>query len=272
MRTRIIYGALVGVVFIGGLMTPKGIMLALMVSAMSAMGCFELLRATKVASHSGLYVYPILAAALIPMGYWVGFGDWTVRAAAILLMASLFFIGVRLYGTDREVGAGEIMVCFFGGLIIPLLYSALVQLREMDYGRYWVMIPVIAAFLTDTGAYFVGMFLGKHRGVTQVSPNKSLEGYIGGLVSGALFMLAYGLILQQCVGLTVSMPLLALYGVVGSAATELGDLSFSLVKRQNSIKDYGNLIPGHGGILDRFDSMAFAAPTILLLVELFPAF
>ncbi|MEM5781106.1 MAG: phosphatidate cytidylyltransferase, partial [Lawsonibacter sp.] len=116
------------------------------------------------------------------------------------------------------------------------------------------------------------MFFGRHRGITRVSPNKSLEGYIGGILSGALFLLLYGVILREFAHLTVSFPTMALYGVLGSAITELGDLSFSLVKRQYGVKDYGNLLPGHGGMLDRFDSMIFAAPMLLLLVELFPAF
>ncbi len=272
MKTRIIWGAAVAVVFIGGLMVPTGIALAVMVSLMSGLACYELLRATKVATHSGLYVYPIMAAIAVPMGYWAGGGDWTVRLAAIALMASLFFIGVRLYGTQREVGVGELMVCMFGGIIIPMCLSALISLRGMDYGRQLVMIPVIAAFLTDTGAYFVGMFFGKHRGITQVSPNKSLEGYIGGMVSGAIFMILYSLVLQYFFQMSVSLPIMATYGVIASGATELGDLSFSLIKRQNGVKDFGDLIPGHGGILDRFDSMVFAAPTILVLVEILPAF
>ncbi len=272
MKTRIIWGAIVGIVFIAGLMVPTGIALAVMVSAMAGMACFELLRATKVATHSGLYIYPVLAAVVVPMGYWMGGGDWTVRLAAITLMAALFFIGVRLYGTDREVGVGELMVCMFGGIIIPMCLASLISLRSMVYGRQLVMIPVIAAFLTDTGAYFVGMFFGKHRGITQVSPNKSLEGYIGGMVSGAIFMILYSLVLQFFFEMSVSLPVMALYGIIASGATELGDLSFSLMKRQNGVKDFGNLIPGHGGILDRFDSMTFAAPTILVLVEMFPAF
>ena len=117
-----------------------------------------------------------------------------------------------------------------------------------------------------------GVFLGRHRGITRVSPNKSLEGYIGGILSGAVFLLLYGLALQRFAGLTVSLPVLALYGLLGSAVTELGDLSFSLIKRQYGIKDYGHLLPGHGGMLDRFDSMTFAAPMLLLLVEIIPAF
>ena len=87
-----------------------------------------------------------------------------------------------------------------------------------------------------------------------------------------MFLLLYGLVLQRFAGLTVSLPVLALYGLLGSAVTELGDLSFSLIKRQYGIKDYGHLLPGHGGMLDRFDSMTFAAPMLLLLVEIIPAF
>ena len=105
-----------------------------------------------------------------------------------------------------------------------------------------------------------------------MSHYKSLEGYIGGIIAGALFLLIYGVVLQKFAGLTVSLSVMALYGLLGSAVTELGDLSFSLVKREYGVKDYGNLLPGHGGMLDRFDSMTFAAPMLLILVELLPAF
>ena len=116
------------------------------------------------------------------------------------------------------------------------------------------------------------MVFRKHKGITRVSPNKSLEGYAGGILFGGLFMLLYGAILHQFGGIEVNFPLMVVYGLVGSAITELGDLSFSLIKRQYGIKDYGNVIPGHGGMLDRFDSMTFAAPALWLMVTLFPAF
>ena len=151
----------------------------------------------------------------------------------------------------------DVLVCLFGGLMIPWALSTLVELKGMEQGRFLVLLPVICAFLTDGGAYFAGIFLGRHRGVTRVSPNKSIEGYIGGILSA---------------GLDASLPVLAVYGLVGSAVTELGDLSFSFVKRQFGVKDYGDLLPGHGGMLDRFDSMVFAAPTLMLLVELCPPF
>ena len=272
MVTRILVAVVLAPLFFVVLFFLEPVYLAVLMAAICAMASFELLRATGVAHHNGMYVFTALSAAAIPLGYWSGWGSVVVQVSALALVAALFFISIRLYDHERAVPFGDIMVCLFGGLLIPMFLSALVQLKGMGHGRYLVLLPVICAFLTDAGAYFAGVFLGKHRGITRVSPNKSLEGYVGGILSGAVFMLLYGLILMQFTSLQVSLPILALYGLLGSAITELGDLSFSLIKRQYGIKDYGNLLPGHGGMLDRFDSMIFAAPMLLLLVEFLPAF
>ncbi|MGE4275728.1 MAG: phosphatidate cytidylyltransferase [Lawsonibacter sp.] len=272
MLIRIIVSLALAPLFFGVVFFLPPIFLAVLVAMISALASYELLRATQVAHHNRMYVYTALAAAMIPLGHWMGYGYLVTRVASLLLMTVLFLAAIRLYDHEKPVSFEQVMVCLFGGLIIPVCLSALVQLKGMENGRYLVLLPVICAFLTDAGAYFVGMFLGRHRGITRVSPNKSLEGYVGGILSGAVFLLLYGLILQKFAHLTVSFPALALYGLLGSAITELGDLSFSLVKRQYGVKDYGNLLPGHGGMLDRFDSMIFAAPMLLLLVELFPAF
>lgn len=272
MKARIMVAVVLAPLFLVDLFFLPPICLAVTVSAIVAMASYELLRATKVAHNNYMYVYTSFAAALIPLGYWAGYGSIVTRAVAIALMVALFFTAIRLYGGEREVRFENIMVCLFGGLLIPVFLSALVQLKGMENGRYLVLLPVVSAFLTDVGAYFAGVFLGKHRGITRVSPNKSLEGYIGGILSGCVFMLLYGFVLQRFTGLTVSFPVMAVYGLLGSAITELGDLSFSLIKRQCGVKDYGDLMPGHGGMMDRFDSMVFAAPTLLLFVELFPAF
>ncbi len=272
LLTRIIVSVVLAPLFFCVLFFLPPVFLAVLVAAIAAMASYELLRATQVAHHNRMYVYTALTAAVIPLGHWMGHGGLVVRGGALLLMAALFLTAIRLYDDEKAGSFGQVMVCLFGGLVIPAFLSALVQLKGMENGRYLVLLPVICAFLTDAGAYFAGMFFGRHRGITRVSPNKSLEGYIGGILSGALFLLLYGVILQKFAHLTVSFPTMALYGVLGSAITELGDLSFSLVKRQYGVKDYGNLLPGHGGMLDRFDSMIFAAPMLLLLVELFPAF
>ena len=272
MATRIIVGLALGPAFLAALYFLPPIALAAIVACIAGMACFELLRAAKVAHHNGMYACAALAAVLIPVGHALGYGSWTARAVSILLMAALFLPALGRYGTEREIPFEHIIVCLFGGVGIPLFLSALVQLKRFDSGQFYVLLPVICAFTTDIGAYFFGVFLGKHRGITQVSPNKSAEGYIGGIVTGCLCMMAYGLILERLAGIPVRFPVMALYGLLGSAVTEVGDLSFSLIKRQCGVKDYGTLLPGHGGMLDRFDSTTFAAPMLLLLVEILPAF
>ena len=272
MLIRILVSVVLAPLFLAVILFLPTICLALLMAAICALASFELLRATRVAHHNRMYVCTALAAATIPLGHWAGYGTLTVKAVALLLMAALFFIAIRQYDQPKAVKLEQLMVCLFGGVMIPTFLSTLVQFRGMEHGRYLVMLPIICAFLTDVGAYFVGMFFGRHRGITKVSPNKSMEGYIGGIVSGALFMLLYGVVLEKFAQLAVSLPIMALYGLLGSAITELGDLSFSLIKRQYGVKDYGDLLPGHGGMLDRFDSMVFAAPMLLVLVEVLPAF
>ena len=271
MVTRIIVAVLLAPMFFVVLFFLDPVYLAVLMAAICAMASFELLRATGVAHHNGMYICTAISAAAIPIGFWTEWGSMVMQVSALALLAALFSIAIRLYDRERAVRFEDVMVCLFGGLLVPMFLSALVQLKGMEHGRYLVLLPVICAFLTDAGAYFAGVFLGRHRGITRVSPNKSLEGYVGGILSGGVFMLLYGLILLRFTDLQVSLPRLALYGLLGSAITELGDLSFSLIKRQYGIKDYGNLLPGHGGMLDRFDSMIFAAPLLLLLVRLLPA-
>ena len=263
MGKRILVAVILAPLFFVVLFFLEPVWLAVLMAAISALASFELLRATGVAHHNGMYFCTALAAAAIPRGEWLGQEGMVLQASALLLMVAIFWIAIRLYDREKAVRFEDVLVCLFGGLMIPWALSTLVELKGMEQGRFLVLLPVICAFLTDGGAYFAGIFLGRHRGVTRV---------IGGILSGAIFLLIYGVLLEQFAGLDASLPVLAVYGLVGSAVTELGDLSFSFVKRQFGVKDYGDLLPGHGGMLDRFDSMVFAAPTLMLLVELCPPF
>lgn len=278
MLKRILVGVVfIPIVFVVLFVLPP-LWTAIMVAFIGALASYELLRATGVAHHNRTYLYTSLCAALIPFGIYLTGHGWQVSYAVpvalctVLLMCALFLQAIIRFGGEDVIPMEHVMVCLFAGAIIPAFLSCLLQLRMMGNGKFLVLLPIICAFLTDSGAYFVGMFFGKHRGVTKVSPNKSLEGYIGGIVAGALFMLLYGVVLEKVVGIIPSYPVMAVYGLVGSAVTELGDLSFSLIKRQFGVKDYGDLLPGHGGMMDRFDSMVFAAPAIWVMVSMFPAF
>lgn len=245
---------------------------SIVVAAIAAAASFELLRAAGEDKVSPwMTCIAVLSAALIPLGCWMGKGTTTVSVCTFVVMAVSFWCAIRAYDEGTApIGFYHVMLTLFSGVLIPLGLSALVLLKRMDHGEYWVLFAVLMAFVTDAGAYFVGVFFGKHRGITKVSPNKSLEGYIGGFVFGVLYALAYGGAIQAISHNPVNFLPLVLSGLVGALATELGDLSFSFIKREFGVKDYGHLLPGHGGMLDRFDSMIFCAPVVLFILQAIP--
>ena len=158
----------------------------------------------------------------------------------------------------------------FAGIVIPLLLSSLTRILFLDYGRFYILIPLILAFSSDTGAYFAGCYLGKHKMAPVVSPKKTWEGVAGGVAAAVVVMVLYALILDLAFSFEVNMGAAILYGVLGSATSVVGDLFFSVIKRQTGIKDFGFILPGHGGILDRFDSMTLVAPLSESLILLLP--
>lgn len=246
----------------------------ILVAAIAAMAAHELLRATGEGCISApMRTIAIIAAAAIPIGTWQGKGSMVIGVATFVVLACCFWCAILAY--DEKGGSIKlfhVLLTGFGGVVVSAGLSSLVALKCMDNGRYLVLFAVLLAFISDGGAYFVGVFLGKHRGVTKVSPNKSLEGYIGGVVTGVVFAVVYGLIVSAITGSSVNYVTLVFCGLIGALFTELGDLSFSLIKRQFGVKDYGNLLPGHGGMMDRFDSMIFCGPVVLFFVTLSPMF
>lgn len=172
--------------------------------------------------------------------------------------------------SQMKLGFEKCAVCFVGGVLLPLLLGAIVRLHAMEQGRFYILIPFVLAFLSDTGAYFAGLKFGKHKLAPVISPKKTVEGVVGGVVGAIVGMLVYCLVLNLAFQFQVNYLYAVLYGIVGSAAGVFGDLCFSVIKRQTGIKDYGNLFPGHGGILDRFDSTMVVAPLVEILMMLLP--
>jgi phosphatidate cytidylyltransferase len=216
-------------------------------------------------------VYSAFSAALIPIGVYFDVGNLVFQAVFLILLSILFVESIIVFRSKRQISFARIVITLFRGTLIPLMLSSLVALKTMPEGRLLVLLPVISAFLTDAGAYFAGKFFWKRRAFPLVSPKKTIEGCIGGLITGIISMVVYGVILVFTSFHSVVFWALLLYGLIGSVLTELGDLAFSLIKREYNIKDYGNLLPGHGGMLDRFDSMIFTAPAIYLLMSVIPA-
>ena len=241
------------------------------VAVMAAIGSYELMRAVQPQLPKGLFVFVGAAAAATAAAMIFGVGETAVTVSAFVLLAGMSCAGIRAYGRCDRVGYTAVLAALFGGALIPYFLAAMTGLRMMENGRVFVLLPMVSAFVSDSGAYFVGKSCGKRKAFPHVSPHKTVEGCVGSFVSGVAGMLLYGLIVDLCTALPVDYIALALYGIVGNLAAQLGDLAFSLIKRQCGIKDYGNLLPGHGGILDRFDSMIFVAPVLYWAAQLWPA-
>ena len=131
-----------------------------------------------------------------------------------------------------------------------------------------MLLPFIIAWATDTGAYFTGYFLGKHKLAPEMSPKKTIEGAIGGILVAVIATVVYGVILYGNYYL-VGMIKYAIVGGAGSVVSQIGDLAASCIKRDFGKKDYGTILPGHGGLMDRFDSVLFAAPYVLFMIVYF---
>ena len=257
---------LVPLLFLVTLWAPK-IVLAVFVSAFAAIAVNELLYNTGLVRNPRLLLYTMIMAFAVPLWSYFGCPYPAALVGMVLFYVALFS---ELMMSKAKIPFSHAAMCMVAGIVIPYLFAGLVRVMVMDTGRYFIMLPFVVAFLTDIGAYFVGVTLGKHKLCPVLSPKKTVEGLAGGIVLAILGTVGYGLILQYAIGFRVNYLLVVVYGVLGSLGGVLGDLSFSVVKRQTGIKDYGHLIPGHGGILDRFDSVIVVAPLIEALLLFLP--
>ena len=262
MKTRVIAAAaLLPLLLIVVLMLP-GIYTAILVGLMAAIGAYEMLYGTGLVKHPRLIAYCAVMAMLVSLWSYFGMGyPWALLG--ILTFTALLFAEMMLAHT--QLSFEKVAVCLAAGLLMPFLLTSLVRLRQMECGKIYILIPFVLAFLSDTGGYFAGRFFGKHKLAPVISPKKTVEGAIGGVLGAIIGMVLYCTVLLL-LGFGVNYLYALVYGVVGSLGAVFGDLCFSVIKRQTGIKDYGNLIPGHGGILDRFDSMMIVGPLAEILL------
>lgn len=267
MKTRIIAAAVLLPMLLIILIALPPVCTGVLVAAMSAVAAYELLWGAKLVKHPRLIAYTAIAAATTAM--WCYFGSpYGFGLAGGLVFCCLLWGEMLLAKTKLRFE--KVLVCIAGGLLIPYLLSAIVRIRNMELGAVYVLMPFALAFLSDSGAYFAGMYLGKHKLAPTISPKKTVEGLFGGIAGAILGMMIFGLVLSLGFHQRVNFLIAIAYGILGSLASVLGDLTFSVIKRQAGIKDYGSLIPGHGGILDRFDSMTIVAPLTEAMLIIIP--
>ena len=229
----------------------------------SLIGLFELYRVMKI-EKTMLGAVGYLTAVSYYAMLWMDDQRYVMlmAIAALMVLMSLYVFTFPRYKTE------EVTVAFFGVFYASVMLSYLYQVRVMADGTYLVWLIFFSSWGCDTCAYCVGMLIGKHKMAPVLSPKKSVEGGVGGVVGAALLGALYAVVIAKwnpASGHTALMY--ALICAVGALISMVGDLAASAIKRNKEIKDYGRLIPGHGGILDRFDSVIFTAPFIYFLAN-----
>lgn len=239
-----------------------GTLLYVTTALISLIGLFELYRVMKIEKNMLGMVGYLTAVSYYGLVWFDGQKYVTLMAiAALMMLMSLYVFTFPKYRTE------EVAVAFFGVFYVAVMLSYLYQVRAMTDGIYMVWLIVISSWGCDTSAYCVGMLLGKHKLAPVLSPKKSIEGAVGGVAGAALlgflFATLYG---NRMTEITNPQAACAIACAIAAVISQIGDLAASAIKRNHDIKDYGHLIPGHGGILDRFDSVIFTAPAIFFAV------
>lgn len=229
------------------------------VSAICVFIAYELTWRSGIVKVRALSVCSMLTAAATP--FFVSFEilNGYMTGLVFACMAIMFIVWLMNYEKANLVMT---MTSIFGGVILPIMFSLVIPLRMAEKGDYLILMPFLAAWMTDTGAYFAGSFFGRHKLCEKISPKKTVEGAIGGIVVCIVTLVLFAYFIK----LDVNLIAFGAISLVLSVLAQAGDLSFSIIKREYNIKDYGFIMPGHGGVLDRFDSTMFTIPATYFLL------
>ena len=259
-KTRLLSGIVLVIILIATVGTGGGLLFGFL-ALISLIGLSELYKVVDVQNKIlGLTGY---LGAVVYYGILYTGQMQYVTLLTIAFLVVLMAVYVFSFPTFK---AEQVMTVFFGVFYVAVMLSYVYQTRMLEDGAVAVWLIFLSSWGCDTCAYCAGMLLGKHKMAPVLSPKKSWEGAVGGVVGAALLTLIYCFVFQGSMGSTNrDIIMLCMICAIGAIISMIGDLTASAIKRNYDIKDYGKLIPGHGGILDRFDSVIFTAPIIYYL-------
>ena len=256
-KTRLLSGILLVIIALATIITGGDVLFAtlLMISFIGMTEIYKVLEISGTLLGIAGYVAAVAYYFLLRLG----------RADLITMLAIAFLILVMVIYVFSypKYRSEQIMLAFFGLFYVAFMLSYVYQIRMLPQGAFLVWLVFLCSWGCDTCAYCVGMLIGKHKMAPKLSPKKSIEGAVGGVLGAALLGALYAFAINRLAsGADANVLQYAIICAAGAIISQVGDLAASAIKRNHEIKDYGNLIPGHGGILDRFDSVIFTAPII----------
>lgn len=266
MAQRVITGIILIAVFIPLLIFSHTPIFTVVVSLLSLVGVYEMLRCLKVHKKCGILIPSLSLAILTPacarlIDGTKAFAPWAIAAVVLFI----FWLNAYCVISKGKIEYSRCASAMMSVIYITVGFSSLILLRDSIDGNFVFLLVFIGAWITDTMAYFTGYLFGRHKLIPEISPKKTVEGAIGGtLFSGVAFVI-YGIIVTNSSDVKMNLLTLFIAGVISAVVAQFGDLTASVIKREAGIKDYGNIFPGHGGILDRFDSIIALAPVILIM-------
>lgn len=263
-KTRLLSGIVLLVALLGMLLSG-GMVLLFSLTVIALIGLYEFYRVFQIEKSSiGIIGY------LVTLLYFLNLNWKIVEDSQLFIVGSLaLFLTIFVFAYPKYK-ANQIFSAMFGLIYVGIMISAVYTTRMLSFGIYLVWLIFICSWGSDTCAYCIGVLFGKHKLAPVLSPKKSIEGAIGGIFGASLIALIYGIVMWKLNIITGNtIGIWVLIAGIGSAFSQIGDLAASGIKRNFDIKDYGKLIPGHGGIMDRFDSVFFTAPFVFYLCYYF---
>lgn len=262
MAVRIISAGVGIVIALIVLFLHNTIVLPIAVSLITSIMIFELFRASKCSE-----IYPAIITAI---AYGVlkimTFGTDFQKYMFLIALLAVFSIFITFILKHKEITFEKTSFMLVSMILVPeaMLTTLKTEALDENHGIVFLVLGLCGAWIADSGAYFAGTFLGKHKLCPEISPKKTVEGFIGGIVTTAIVFVVFNIVYVNFISsedIEVNYIMLAIAGAVCAVIGTVGDLSASMIKRQCGIKDYGNIMPGHGGMMDRFDSVLFVMPT-----------
>ena len=268
MKQRIITAIVLLLVAIPICIFSDTVLFPIVWALLSAIGVWELLGCMGTRNNLAIAIPLYILALASPLMVWREYNnmfivnfkpDYSAILLPLLFALYLLAVWVFSYQKDQNVDMNKVIASAIVSLYIIGACSSVVMVREATGGEFYWYFIFIGAWITDIFAYFCGMLFGKHKLIPAVSPKKTVEGSIGGTLFCVVAFVGYAIILNTYTVYDISLVTAAFAGLLSALVSQIGDLAMSVIKRTYGIKDYGKIFPGHGGVLDRFDSILAVA-------------